>query len=102
MSFSTRMFFTVALPFAGTLLLHLLQWILAIGLTLPFVSGLWGLRAIYEGIMDLHDVRAGEDCRNRRCFLRRLTLSWAAVYTAVLPIMVYRLWEYFAAHFRMM
>lgn len=77
--------------------LHL-QWILSIGLMLPFVSGLWGLRAIYEGIMDLHEVHAGEDCRNRRCFLRRLTLSWATVYTAVLPLMVYRLWEYFAAH----
>jgi hypothetical protein len=34
-------------------------------------------------------------CR-RQCFLRRLTLSWAAVYTAVVPVMIYRLWEHFA------
>jgi hypothetical protein len=32
----------------------------------------------------------------RRCFLRRLTLSWAAVYAAVVPVMIYRLWELFA------
>ncbi|MBM4070046.1 MAG: hypothetical protein FJ271_14000 [Planctomycetes bacterium] len=73
-----------------------LQWMIKIGLMLPFLAGLWGLRAIYEGIMDLHDVGGQPDCSKRRCFLRRLTLSWAAVYTAVLPIMIYRLWEFFA------
>jgi hypothetical protein len=73
-----------------------LQWTLKIGLLLPFIAGLWGLRAIYEGIMDLLDAGGQADCSHRRCFLRRLTLSWAAVYTAVLPIMIYRLWEFFA------
>ena len=34
-------------------------------------------------------------CR-RECLLRRLTLAWAAVYAAVLPVMIYRLWEYAA------
>lgn len=72
------------------------QWTLKIGLLLPFIAGLWGLRAIYEGIMDLHDAGGKPDCDKRRCFLRRLTLSWAAVYTAVLPIMIYRLWEFIA------
>ena len=73
-----------------------LQWMIKIGLMLPFIAGLWGLRAIYEGIMDLHDAGGQAECSKRRCFLRRLTLSWAAVYTAVLPIMIYRLWEFIA------
>jgi hypothetical protein len=75
-----------------------LQWTLKLGLLLPFVAGLWGLRAIYLGVMDLAaSLPPRWQCR-RHCFLRRLVLSWAAVYTAVVPIMIYRLWEYFAAH----
>jgi hypothetical protein len=58
---------------------------------------LWGLRGIYRGIMDLNAQRGDSACNRRECFLRRLTLSWAAVYTAVLPVMIYRLWELFAA-----
>jgi len=74
-----------------------LRWTLAVGLLLPFVSGLWGLRAVYRGIMDLSGAMPLDwQCR-RRCFLRRLTFSWAAVYAAVLPVMIYRLWESFAA-----
>ena len=30
-------------------------------------------------------------------FLRGLTFSWAAVYAAVVPVMIFRLWESFAA-----
>lgn len=78
-----------------------LQWTLRLGLLLPFVAGLWGLHAIYGGIMDLNDWHNGPACANRRCFLRRLTLAWAAVYTAVLPVMIYRLWETFAVSMRM-
>jgi hypothetical protein len=70
-----------------------LQVVLVAGLLLPLVSGLWGLQAIYQGILALS---AHLQCR-RDCFLRRLTFSWAAVYTAVGPVMIYRLWEYFAA-----
>jgi len=74
-----------------------LQWTLSVGLLLPFVSGLWGLRAIYQGVMDLSGAMpAGWQCR-RHCFLRRLTFSWAAVYAVVLPVMIFRLWESFAA-----
>jgi hypothetical protein len=77
---------------------EVLQWTLKLGLLLPFVAGLWGLRAIYLGVMDLAaSLPPRWQCR-RHCFLRRLVLSWAAVYTAVVPIMIYRLWEYFAAH----
>jgi hypothetical protein len=73
-----------------------LQWTLALGLALPFLAGLWGMRAIYQGILDVAATMPESwQCR-RHCFLRRLTLSWAAVYTAVVPVMIFRLWEYFA------
>jgi hypothetical protein len=71
-------------------------WGLFAGLLLPFASGLWGLRAVYDGVMDLTQTLPPQWRCQRRCFLRRLVLSWAAVYTAVVPVMVYRLWEYFA------
>jgi hypothetical protein len=75
---------------------EVLAWTLGLGLLLPFVSGVWGLWAIYQGVMNTVQVRP-EPWRCRRgCFLRRLTLSWAAVYATVVPVMVYRLWEYCA------
>lgn len=76
---------------------HWLQWTLALGLMLPFVAGLWGLREIYKGILDVAATMPEAWRCSRHCFLRRLTLSWAAVYTAVAPVMIYRLWEYFAS-----
>jgi hypothetical protein len=79
-----------------------LQWTLKVGLLLPFVAGLWGLRALYIGVMDMVDNPPLEWRCRRRCFFRRLVLAWTAVYTAVVPIMIYRLWEYFAEHLRML
>jgi hypothetical protein len=73
-----------------------LQWALALGLLLPFIVGPWGLRAIYAGVVALSEQLSPEWQCKRRCLLRRLTLSWTAVYTAVVPIMIYRLWELFA------
>jgi hypothetical protein len=74
-----------------------LRWTLSLGLLLPFVSGLWGLRAVYRGIMDLSGAMPFDwQCR-RRCFLRRLTFSWAVVYAVVLPVMIFRLWESLAS-----
>jgi hypothetical protein len=74
-----------------------LGWSLVLGLMLPFVAGLWGLRSIYLGIADLAAAMPVEWRCQRTCLLRRLTLSWAAVYSAVLPVMIYRLWEWIAA-----
>jgi hypothetical protein len=73
-----------------------LGWSVVVGLALPFVAGLWGLRAIHRGIADLAAEMPPEWRCRRECLLRRLTMAWAAVYTAVLPVMIYRLWEYVA------
>jgi len=71
------------------------QLVLSIGLVLPFIAGLWGCYSIYQGFMRLADTLPGR-CRERRtCFLRRLTLAWAACYTAVTPLMIHALWTHF-------
>jgi hypothetical protein len=73
-----------------------LAWVMLLGLALPFVAGLWGLWEIYRGVMDLSAALPPAGGYRREGFLRRLTLSWAGVYTAVAPLMIYRLWEWFA------
>jgi hypothetical protein len=74
---------------------HELQTPLYIGLVLPFLAGLAGVYAIYQGFSGLADTLP-ERCRGHRaCFLRRLTVSMAACYTAVTPVMIYTLWQYF-------
>jgi len=69
---------------------------LYLGLGLPFLAGWWGLRSIYLGFVGLADTLPPERRCRRECFLRRLTVSWTGVYAAVSPVMIYRLWEYFA------
>jgi hypothetical protein len=69
----------------------------AVGLALPFLAGLWGVRSIYVGFLGLAETLPLE-CRSRRtCFLRRLTVAWAAVYTAVTPVMIWSLYHNLAA-----
>jgi hypothetical protein len=72
------------------------EYALYLGLFLPFIAGLEGVHSIYRGVMGLADTLPPERRCRRECFLRRLTLAWAAVYTAVAPVMIYRLW-WFAA-----
>ncbi|HTU93132.1 MAG TPA: hypothetical protein VMF69_23830 [Gemmataceae bacterium] len=66
---------------------------LAVGLALPFVAGLWGVRSIYVGFLGLADTLPPERRCRRTCFLRRLTAAWAAVYTAVTPVMIWSLYQ---------
>ncbi len=73
-----------------------LHWALIVGLGLPFLTGLWGLRSIYVGILDIHQTQRRAGFCRRTAFLKRLILSWAAVYAVVIPVMIYRLWELFA------
>jgi hypothetical protein len=67
-----------------------------LGLILPFIGGLWGTHSLYVGFSGLADRLSPENRCRRQCFLRRLVLSWAAVYTAVGPVMIFTLWEYAA------
>jgi hypothetical protein len=67
-----------------------------LGLGLPFLAGLWGVRAIYFGFLGLADTLPQQSRGRRECFLRRLTLACSGCYTAVTPVMIYTLWDYFS------
>jgi hypothetical protein len=75
----------------------LVRFALYVGLTLPFIAGLWGVWPIYRGFMSLARALAKDDASCRECFLRRLIAAWAACYTAVTPVMIYTLWRHFTA-----
>jgi hypothetical protein len=64
-----------------------------LGLILPFIAGIWGTIAMYQAFSLLCDTLPPNRIERRACFLRRLVLSWSAVYTAVMPVMIYSLWE---------
>lgn len=67
--------------------------VLWLGLILPFIAGLYGVRSLYVGFARLASYLPN-DCRSERtCFLRRLVLSWAAIYTTITPAMIYTVWE---------
>jgi hypothetical protein len=82
----------VIFPFPETLL----HGALLVGLILPFIAGLWGVRSLSVGFVGLVDTMPAEFRCRRECFLRRLVFSWSAVYTAVTPVMIFTLWEYLA------
>lgn len=66
-----------------------------LGMVLPFIAGLWGTRSLYIGFVSLSDTLAPERRCRRACLLRRLMFAWCACMTAVTPVMIYTLWEYF-------
>lgn len=72
------------------------QAIFTLGLVLPFIAGLWGVYSLFQGFMRLADTLPGGCSGRRTCFLRRMTLSWSACYTAVTPLMIYTLWIHLA------
>ena len=76
---------------------HSLELWLYAGLILPFVAGLAGVHAMYHAIEGIAKTMPIEHRYRRECFLRRLTVSWAVCYTAVAPVMIYRVWEHAAA-----
>jgi hypothetical protein len=64
-----------------------------LGLSLPFLAGLWGTWSLYLGFVGLADTLP-DGCRGRRtCFLRRLVVAWSACYTAVTPVLIFTLWR---------
>jgi hypothetical protein len=74
----------------------LVESFLYLGLALPFLAGLWGTHNILQGVQGVADTLPPERC-HRGCFLRRLVFAWAACFTAVTPVMIYKLWDYFSA-----
>lgn len=74
----------------GPYILAATMWL---GLILPFIAGLWGTVALYQGFAPLCDTMPADRMARRECFLRRLVLSWSACYTAVVPVMIYTVWE---------
>lgn len=77
---------------------EVLRAILYVGLGLPFVAGLWGVRSIYRSFLILSDTLPPARRPVRECWLRRLTAACSACYTAVCPVMIYTLWRYFILH----
>ncbi len=70
--------------------------VLWLGLVLPFAAGLFGVNSLYTGFTGLTDALPPERRWRRACFLRRLVVSWSVCYTAVTPVMIFTLWEYFS------
>ena len=66
-----------------------------LGLILPFIGGLLGTWSMYRGFLGLADTLPAKQRGQRECFLNRLAMSWVAVYTAVTPLMIFTLWEFF-------
>ena len=71
---------------------ELMRSTIALGLALPFVAGLWGVKTLFLGFADLAETLPPCRKAERACFLRRLTVAWAACYTAVTPVMIIWLW----------
>jgi hypothetical protein len=69
-----------------------MQLTIGLGLALPFVAGLGGVRSLFVGFTDLADTLPSPHKGRRSSFLRRLTLAWSVCYTAVTPVMIYWLW----------
>jgi len=70
--------------------------VLWLGLVLPFLTGLFGVRSLYNGFAALAS-RLPAGCRGERaCLLRRLVVSWSFFYNETATIKIYTLWEYFS------
>jgi hypothetical protein len=84
----------------GLIVFHAPQWTVNLaclfGLTLPFIAGLWGTRAVYLGLLGMTDTLPEERRSRRTVFLRRLLFAWCACYTAVAPVVIYTLWDLFS------
>jgi hypothetical protein len=65
---------------------------IALGLALPFISGLAGVRSLFIGFAELTFSVPSCQQVSRTLFLRRLTLAWSVCYTTVTPVMIYWLW----------
>ena len=73
-----------------------LRAVLWIGVGLPFLAGLWGVRSIYRGFVGLADTMPEERRCGRTWWLQWLTFACSVCYTAVCPVMIWTLWTHVA------
>jgi hypothetical protein len=73
-----------------------LEATMVLGLLLPFIAGIWGNASLYQGFSQMCDTMPPACAARRECFLRRLVLSWSGIYSVVMPVMIYSLWEVFS------
>ncbi len=99
---TTSLMLLGALPFYAAYALGALTGVIGadaesvagLGLVMPFLVGLSGLRALYVGFCDLAEVLP-QTHKRRGNFLRRMVLCWGALYTVVAPVALYRIAEAF-------
>jgi hypothetical protein len=77
--------FYVALVLAGVVKLVDHSTVRLVGVTLPFVVGLYGIATLYRAFRELVTVLPLTHPR-RGNFLRRMVLAWGAVFLAVAPV----------------
>lgn len=65
-----------------------------VGLAIPFVVGLVGIRSLYRAFQALLEILPVTH-RRRGDFLLRMVLCWGAVYSAVAPVALWRLGQFF-------
>ena len=68
------------------------QAVMTIGYLLPFAVGLFGVRALYRAFEEL-SLHLPHTHKRRGNFLLRMVLAWAAVYSVVTPVALWRLAE---------
>lgn len=70
------------------------QFTLRLGLVLPFLVGLFGVGAVERAFRSMLDVLPVTHQR-RGNFVRRMVLAWGALFTAIAPVALLRLGEWF-------
>lgn len=86
-------------PFLGVDALAMeLEFVIAVGLVLPFVVGFTGLWSVYASFRRLVE-RLPLTHPRRGDFVLRMVAAWAAVMACVAPVAVYRIGAYLSAVF---
>jgi hypothetical protein len=71
------------------------QTTLWVGLVVPFLVGLVGVASVDRGFRSMLDVLPVTHPR-RGNYVRRMVLAWGALFTAIAPVALYRLGEFFS------
>lgn len=68
------------------------EFVFHLGLALPFLAGIAGCHSLYRGFGELACYLPTVRHHQRKCFLRRMVLSWSVIFTAVSPVMIHEIW----------